>query len=61
MSNGQALTFVYVDATEGWINVQNAEDTETGLVEFICASGGTITTCGDFKIHIHLQGQEHSP
>tara|TARA_R110002124_G_scaffold47602_3_gene141374 strand:+ start:1202 stop:2701 length:1500 start_codon:yes stop_codon:yes gene_type:complete len=30
--NGQALTLVYVDATKGWINVQNAEDTETGLV-----------------------------
>ena len=30
--NGQALTLVYVDATKGWINVQNAEDTETGAV-----------------------------
>ena len=50
--NGQALTLVYVDATEGWINVQNAEDTETGLVPaFITATGGSITTCGDFKIH----------
>jgi hypothetical protein len=51
--NGQALTLVYVDATEGWINVQNAEDTETGVVPaFIAASGGcTTTTVGDFKIH----------
>ena len=24
---GQALTLVYVDGTEGWINVQNAENT----------------------------------
>jgi len=49
--NGQALTLVYVDGTEGWINVQNAEDTETGVYRFICASGGTETTSGDFKIH----------
>ncbi len=51
--NGQALTLVYVDATEGWINVQNAEDTETGQVPtFISATGGTITTvCTNFKVH----------
>ena len=50
--NGQAITLVYVDGTEGWINIQNAEDTETGLVPaFIAATGGTITTCGDFKTH----------
>jgi len=47
---GQASTFVYVDGTKGWINVQNAEDTETGIT-FVTATGGSITTCGDFKIH----------
>jgi hypothetical protein len=49
--NGQALTLVYVDDTEGWINVQNAEDTETGIPLFVTATGGTETTSGDFKIH----------
>jgi len=49
--NGQAATFVYVDSTKGWVNVQNAEDTETGVNPFIEATGGTITTCGDFKVH----------
>ena len=49
--NGQAATFVYVDSTKGWVNVQNAEDTETGPA-FVAATGGnTIATCGDFKIH----------
>ena len=49
--NGQALTLVYVDATEGWINVQNAEDTEEGGA-FITATGGTITTVDtNFKVH----------
>ena len=50
--NGQAaVTFVYVDSTKGWVNVQNAEDTETGQVAFMSATGGTITCSGDFKIH----------
>ena len=48
--DGQAATFVFVDATEGWINVQNAEDTESGAT-FITATGGTVTCSGDFKIH----------
>ena len=52
--NGQALTLVYVDSTEGWINVQNAEDTETGVAAaFVAATGGNATiTSGDFKTHI---------
>ena len=52
--NGQAATFVYVDGTEGWINVQNAEDTEIGVLPaFVAATGGNcVTTCGDFKSHI---------
>ena len=49
--NGQAATFVYVDSTKGWINVQNAEDTETGASPYVVASGGTESTCGDWKIH----------
>ena len=51
--DGQAATFVYVDTTKGWVNVQNAEDTETGVTPaFIAASGGnSIATVGDFKIH----------
>ena len=52
-TEGQSATFVYVDSTEGWINVQNAEDTETGRVvtAYITATGGTIATSGDYKIH----------
>ncbi len=48
--DGQALTLVYVDSTKGWINVQNAEDTETAS-NFIEATGGAITTCGNCRIH----------
>ena len=51
--DGQSITLVYVDSTKGWINVQNAEDTETGVVpSFVAASGGTVTTvCTNFKVH----------
>ena len=51
--NGQAITLVYVDATKGWINVQNAENTKTGELPYMAATGGTQTTspCGDYKIH----------
>ena len=51
--NGQALTLVYVDSTKGWINVQNAEVTETGVLPaYIAATGGTVTTvCTNFKVH----------
>jgi len=49
--DGQGSTFVYADDTKGWINVQNAEDTEQGAT-FITATGGTITTvCTNFKVH----------
>jgi hypothetical protein len=49
--NGQALTLVYVDATKGWVNIQNAEDTETGTPPFVTATGGTITISGNCTIH----------
>jgi hypothetical protein len=48
---GASMTFVYVDATKGWI-VVNAGNSSDGFVEtFVCATGGTITTCGNCKIH----------
>ena len=45
-------TFVYVDATKGWINTQAVEDATQGSA-FIQASGGVETTspCGNFRIH----------
>ena len=49
--DGQALTLVYADDTKGWVNVQNAEDTEVGG-SFISATGGTISDCGTFRTHI---------
>ena len=49
--NGQSATFVYVDGTEGWINVQETQTSQTGTSAYIIASGGTESTVGDFKVH----------
>jgi hypothetical protein len=49
--DGQSATFIYVDGTEGWINTQETQTSQTGIYSFVCATGGTITTCGDFRIH----------
>ena len=49
-TEGQTATFVYVDSTEGWINVQETSNSVTGEA-FITATGGTITTSGNYKIH----------
>jgi len=49
-TEGQSVTFVFVDATEGWKNVQDSTSNVIGNA-FIAATGGTITTCGNDKIH----------
>ena len=49
-NEGQSVTFVYVDDTEGWKNVQDSTSNVVGN-QFIIATGGTITTSGNCKIH----------
>ena len=46
---GIAVTLIYADATRGWQAVNSNEITNS--IKFVAATGGTITTCGDFKIH----------
>jgi hypothetical protein len=48
---GQSITLVYVDATRGWKNTMDSTSNVTGQPNFIVATGGTITCCGDYKIH----------
>jgi hypothetical protein len=52
-TEGQSVTFVYVDATQGWINTMDSTSNVRGTT-FITATGGTETTCGDYKIHTFL-------
>jgi len=49
-TEGASTTFVYVDSTQGWKQVNDATLNTIGQ-SFITATGGTITTCGDYKIH----------
>ena len=49
-TDGLSVTFVYVDGTEGWKNINDATSNITGNPNLV-ATGGTVTTCGDFKIH----------
>jgi hypothetical protein len=49
-TEGQSITLVFVDSTQGWINTMDSTSNVRGTT-FICASGGTETTSGDYKIH----------
>jgi hypothetical protein len=50
-TNGVSVTFVYVDATQGWIVTDSGNRSDLPVPTYIVATGGTITTSGDFKIH----------
>jgi len=52
-TEGQGVTFVYIDATVGWRSIQDNQFSEAGSnAQFITATGGTITTVDtNFKVH----------
>jgi len=50
-TQGQSVTFVFVDSTQGWINTMDSTSNVRGAPPFIVATGGTITTSGNDKIH----------
>jgi hypothetical protein len=49
-TEGQSITLVYVDATRGWKNTMDSTSNVSGAA-YVTATGGTITCCGDYKIH----------
>jgi hypothetical protein len=49
-TEGQSVTLIYVDGTKGWQDIQDSTSNITGG-GFITATGGTISCCGDYKIH----------
>jgi len=49
-STREARTYIYVDGTQGWVPV-NTNDSATIPPGYVTATGGTITCCGDYKIH----------
>jgi hypothetical protein len=48
--NYASISFVYVDSTAGWRSVDTSSILDVQN-PFVAATGGTITTCGDYKIH----------
>ena len=50
-TNRASLLLVYVDSTKGWIYAEESNVADLEGPSFISATGGTITTSGDFKIH----------
>ena len=49
-TSGASIVLVYVDGTQGWVATQDDSSTFSGAT-YITATGGTITTCGNDKIH----------
>ena len=50
-TNRASVTLVYVDATKGWVYQNESNVSDLQEATFISATGGTITTSGNFKIH----------
>ena len=50
-TNRASLLLVYVDATKGWLYTDEHNVGNLSLKSFIAATGGTVATSGDYKIH----------
>jgi hypothetical protein len=48
--NRQSVTLIYVDGTQGWVPTSENDSTFQQPL-FVTATGGTVTTCGNYKIH----------
>ena len=49
--SGIAVSLLYIDSTRGWKAVASNSKNIIGS-SFISATGGTVTTCGDYKTHV---------
>jgi hypothetical protein len=50
-TEGRSVFLVYVDATKGWLVTGAAKNNDLTGPAFVAATGGTISTVGDYKIH----------
>ena len=50
LTNRDSKTFVYADATQGWLPV-NSNDGTSIPSNFMTASGGTVSCSGNYRIH----------
>jgi len=47
-----SVIFIYVDGTQGWLTTASSLPGDLTTPTYVTATGGTITTCGDFKVHV---------
>ena len=50
-NSGGSVTLFYIDATQGWVVINSGQTSDAEAPGFICATGGTVTTSGDYRIH----------
>jgi len=50
-TNNAFVTLIYVDATKGWLPTDDSNSEISGAQSFMTATGGCVTTSGDYKIH----------
>jgi hypothetical protein len=50
-TEGLSIILIYVDATQGWVSTGSAQANNIVSPQYITATGGTVTCCGDYKIH----------
>ena len=49
-TNRASIKLIYADSTKGWLYVEESNVGDLKIA-FVAATGGTVTTTGDFKIH----------
>jgi hypothetical protein len=49
--HGSSTTLLYADASRGWLVVDSGTVFDFQQPEFVAATGGTVTTCGNCKVH----------
>jgi len=50
-TEGLAITLIYIDSTQGWVVTDDGLQSSADNNPYVQATGGTITTCGNDKIH----------
>ncbi len=50
-TEGLAVTFIYIDSTQGWLVTDDGLQSVANTNPFIIATGGTVTCDGNCKIH----------
>ena len=51
ITEGIAVTLVFIDSTQGWLVTDSGLQSEAPQATYVVGTGGTITTSGNFKIH----------